>query len=79
MNKIDGPHNGYPTDIDTGMGRIFIQQGATIHTLPPVDIPKQYIRKMWRNFLRSLLQRSPIWFISFTTFSMIPTIFKCLV
>jgi len=27
MKKIDGyPHNGYPTDMGTGMGQIFIQQ-----------------------------------------------------
>jgi len=39
MKKIDGyPHNGYPTDMDTGTRQIFIQQigyeGATTRTLP---------------------------------------------
>jgi len=39
MKKIGGyPHNGYPTDIDTDTGRIFIQQveygETTTHTLP---------------------------------------------
>ena len=39
MKKIDGyPHNGYPTDMGTGTGRIFIQRvgygGATTRTLP---------------------------------------------
>jgi len=39
MKKIEGyPHNGYPTDIGTGTGQIFIQQvgygGATTRTLP---------------------------------------------
>jgi len=39
MKKIDGyPHNGYPADMDTGTGRIFIQRvgygRATTHTLP---------------------------------------------
>ena len=38
MEKKDGyPHNEYPTDIDTGTRRIFIQQirygGVAIHTL----------------------------------------------
>jgi len=38
MKKICGyPHNGYPTDMGLGMGRIFIQQigygGATTRTL----------------------------------------------
>jgi len=39
MKKIDGyPHNGYPTDMGTGTGQIFIQRvgygGATTCTLP---------------------------------------------
>jgi len=39
MKKIDGyPHNGYPTDMGTGTGQIFIQWvgyvGATTRTLP---------------------------------------------
>jgi len=39
MKKIDGyPHNGYPTDMGTGTGRIFIQwvgyEGTTTRTLP---------------------------------------------
>jgi len=39
MKKIDGyPHNGYPTDMGTGTGQIFIQRvgygGATTRTLP---------------------------------------------
>jgi len=39
MKKINGyPHNGYPTDMGTGTGRIFIQRvgygGATTRTLP---------------------------------------------
>jgi len=39
MKKIDGyPHNGYPTDMDMGTGRIFIQRAGygrtTIRTLP---------------------------------------------
>jgi len=39
MKKIDGyQHNGYPTDMGTGTGRIFIQWvgygGATTRTLP---------------------------------------------
>jgi len=39
MKKIDGyPHNGYPTDMGTGTGRIFIQRveygGAATRTLP---------------------------------------------
>jgi len=39
LKKIDGyPHDGYPTDMGTGTGRIFIQRvgygGATIRTLP---------------------------------------------
>jgi len=39
MRKIGGyPHNGYPTDMGTGTGQIFIQQvgygGATTRTLP---------------------------------------------
>jgi len=39
MKKIDGyPYNGYPTDMGTGTGQIFIQQvgyeGATTRTLP---------------------------------------------
>jgi len=38
MKKIDRyPHNGYPTDMGTGMERIFIQRvgygGATTRTL----------------------------------------------
>jgi len=39
MKKIDGyPHNGYPTDMGMGTGRIFIQWvgygGTTTRTLP---------------------------------------------
>jgi len=39
MKKIGGyPQNGYPTDMDTGTGQIFIQRvgyvGATTRTLP---------------------------------------------
>ena len=39
MKKIGKyPHNGYPTDMGTGTGRIFIQhvgyEEATTHTLP---------------------------------------------
>jgi len=39
MKKIDGyPHNGYPTDMGTDTGQIFIQrvgyEGATTRTLP---------------------------------------------
>jgi len=39
MKKIGGyPHNGYPTDMGTGTGRIFIQRvgygGTTTRTLP---------------------------------------------
>jgi len=39
MKKIGGyPHNGYPTDMSTCTGQIFIQrvgyEGATIRTIP---------------------------------------------
>jgi len=39
MKKIDGyPHNGYPMDMGTSTGQIFIQRvgygGATTRTLP---------------------------------------------
>jgi len=50
MKKIGGyPHNGYPTDMGTGTGRIFIQRvgygGTTTRTLPApltsLSTPKQ--------------------------------------
>jgi len=46
MKKIDGyPHNGYPTDMDTGTGQIFIQRvGYTPYPTRPVDIPRYYYK-----------------------------------
>jgi len=50
MKKIDGnPHNGYPTDMGTGTGQIFVQRirygGTTTRTLPAplTSLPVRFI------------------------------------
>jgi len=55
MKKIGGyPHNGYPTDMGTGTGRIFIHrvgyEGVTTRTLPAPLIALNTTLESWQIF-----------------------------
>jgi len=75
MKKIGGyPYNGYPTDMGTGTGQIFIQQvgykGTTTRTLPaPLTSlhPPCAMRPSWattKNSIRSCLVMAADWKIA---------------